>query len=116
LKLSLSVPLFALFDVTINSHERHATSKNWFATSHCDRRTRNVARKRIRQHDVRSRKLGWLMPGAISLSSSTHLPAIVGSTRVKPVTLPRPWEARDEAAADRIGNGRENNGDGARLL
>jgi hypothetical protein len=27
-----------------------------------------------------------------------------------------PWKARNEATADRIGNGRENDGDGARLL
>ena len=36
---------------------------------------------------------------------------------MKPVTLPpRLREARDEAAANRIGNGRENDRDGTRLL
>ena len=64
-----------------------------------------------------NRKATRLTRGAISLSSSSHLPAIVGSILMKPVTLPPGrGQARDEAAADRIGNGRENDGDGARLL
>ena len=55
--------------------------------------------------------------GAISLSSSSHLPAIVGSEIGETGDVAaRPRKARDEAAADRIGNARENDGDGARLL
>jgi hypothetical protein len=54
---------------------------------------------------------------AISLSSSTDLPIIVGSVvKMKPVTLPLAARARDEAAVDRVGNERENDGDGARFL
>ena len=55
--------------------------------------------------------------GAISLSSSSHLPAIVGSILMKPVTLP---PGRGKLATKPLPTGsatlHENDGDGARLL
>src|SRR5215813_13428582 len=55
--------------------------------------------------------------GAISLSSSSHLPAIVGSVKMKPVTLP-PGRAKlaTKPLPIGIGNDRKNDGDRARLL
>jgi len=54
---------------------------------------------------------------AICLSNSSHLPAIEPSILVKPVVWPPGrGRARNKAAADRIGDGSENDGDRARLL
>src|SRR6516225_5003700 len=54
--------------------------------------------------------------GASSLSSSTHLPACVGSVTAKPVALPPGRGKLATKPLDRIGNNRKNDGDGARLL
>ena len=49
-----------------------------------------------------NRKATRLTRGAISLSSSSHLPTIEPSIRVKPVTCRPAAKARNETAADRI--------------
>ena len=55
--------------------------------------------------------------GAISLSISTHLPALRRLRNVEPGNIAAgSREARDEAAADRIGKCRKNDGDSVRLL
>src|SRR6516225_3029854 len=55
--------------------------------------------------------------GATSLSSSTHLPDIVGSVTINPVALPPSrGKFRDEAAPDRIGGDRENDRNGTCLF
>src|SRR5215471_17109872 len=62
-----------------------------------------------------NRKATLSARGAISLSNSSHLPAIVGYSDETGDVSSRLGKARDEAAADWIGNERENDGDGASL-
>src|SRR5262249_13831507 len=58
-----------------------------------------------------------LTPGAISLSNSSHLPAIVGSSVVETGGVAaRARKAGDEATADRIGDDGKKDRDGVRLF
>ena len=64
-----------------------------------------------------NRNAARLTRGAISLSSSGHLPDIVGLHNGEAGDVAAgPRKTLDQAATDRVGDDRENNGDGARLL
>ena len=57
-----------------------------------------------------------LTPGAISVSNSSHLPASDASWPMKPVMFPPgTGQARNEAIADRVGDGRKYDRDRPRL-